>query len=263
MVEMTNSNIYIPNQPFFELSTDRFESRLSSQYGWRAHYYGFQAPIAPEQAVVAVPDGTVDILFHCSHVVPAARVCGSVKRGKSIALENGAAYFGVRFSPTAAEPVLGCPLDEFTEREIPLADVESRAKHLPDLISAAESFEERIAVFERYLAAFGDDDGSVPSIVSYMVTEIDGANGEIRIQDLAEKTGYTARHIGSMFRKHVGISPKLYIRTVRFQRCVRLMRSRRGVDFADLAEFLGYYDQAHFINEFREFSLTTPGRAFA
>jgi AraC-like DNA-binding protein len=260
---MTSNPSYIPNQPFFERSTDRFVSRLSSQYGWRAHYYGFHVPLVADRAVVAVPDGTVDILFHCAHVNPAARVCGSVKRGKPIALETGGDYFGVRFSPTAAEPLLGCPLDVFTEREIPLSDVESRAKHLPDLIAAADCFEERVAIFDRYLAAFGDDDGSVPHIVSYMVAEINNANGEIRIQDLAEKTGYTARHIGSAFRKHVGISPKLYIRTVRFQRCLQLMRSQRGFEFADLAELAGYYDQAHFINEFREFSLTTPARAFA
>ena len=254
---------YIPSQPFFERATDGFVSCYSSHKSCGAGYYGFHVPTDAARRVVAVPDGTVDILFQCSPDVPDARVCGSVKRGKRIALELGEQYFGVRFSPTAALRLLGEPLDEFTEREIPLPDITSRARHLPTLISEAPTFDGRVEIFERYLAAFGDDDGSVPSIVSYMVEEIHRTDGEIRISDLAVKTGYTARHIGTMFRTHVGISPKLYIRTVRFHRCLLLMRSGCTCDFADLAELAGYYDQAHFINEFREFSLVTPARAFA
>lgn len=259
---MDTKHPYIPNQPFFECATEEFISCGSTHQSCSASYYGFHLAREADRPVVAVPDGTVDILFHCSDTMPTARVCGSVKKGKRINLDYGECYFGVRFSPTAALPLLGRPLDEFTEREIPLPDITSRAKHLPTIIAEAPSFASRVQIFERYLAAFGDDDGSIPAIVTYMVGEIHRTDGEIRIADLAEKTGYTARYIGSMFRKHVGIAPKLYIRTVRFQRCLGLMRSGCVCDFADLAELAGYYDQAHFINEFREFSLVTPARAF-
>lgn len=253
---------YIPDQPFFELTTKGFESRFGSPNGLLAQYYSFEMTPLKEPMVIAVPDGTIDILFTCTPTKTEAQVCGSVKKGSKVKLEQGNRYFGARFFPGAAEQLLECPLDQFTEKQVELLDVQKNAKRLINKIGSSASFEERVRHFENYYLKITRDKGKLPWLVSYMLNEIDKKNGEIRIQELADKTGYSTRHIHNQFKQHVGIPPKLYIRILRFQHCFGLLRSSSASDFTTLAVDAGYYDQAHFIKEFKEFSLNTPTQIF-
>jgi len=252
---------YIPEQPFFEINTDKFMSRVGSSTGLLAQYYSFTISTEAQDAIVAVPDGTIDILFHNTEREAEAMVCGSVKKGKHIHLDAQVRYFGARFYPGAAEQLLECPLEKFTEQQISLRDVLNKAKDLIKRISSADTFDHQVEIFEAYQRSHLDEK-PLPYLVNYILKRINSTFGDTRIQELADETGFSARHINNVFRKHVGISPKLYTRIVRFQRGFGLMKSKNAPDFAELAEEAGYYDQAHFINEFKEFSLTTPGRVY-
>ena len=61
-----------------------------------------------------------------------------------------------------------------------------------------------------------------------------------------------------MFAEEVGLTPKLFGRIVRFQQVLRVIDSGKRVTWARLAATSGYYDQAHFINDFRAFSGINP-----
>ncbi|WP_028974491.1 helix-turn-helix domain-containing protein [Spirochaeta cellobiosiphila] len=248
---------YIPSQPFFELSTKEFKSTFRTQSGHLTQYYSFSLPQKAAKPIVAVPDGTVDIIFHCSPSKPKAYICGSVKKGKEICFKNGIEYFGVRFLPGGAEELLDCPLSHFTDQEVLLEDVHKKTSSLIDSINMAKSFEERINLFESYNTVHQSPQKQM-WLVNYMLERINNTRGEIRIQELADDTGFSARHINNVFKTHVGIAPKLFIRIVRFQKCFSLIRNQLSFDYTEMAQEAGYYDQAHFIKEFKEFSLCTP-----
>jgi len=61
-----------------------------------------------------------------------------------------------------------------------------------------------------------------------------------------------------MFREEVGLTPKLYCRIRRFQQVLALIRCGKPVEWADIALSCGYFDQAHFVHDFRAFSGITP-----
>jgi len=97
-------------------------------------------------------------------------------------------------------------------------------------------------------------------VVDYVVGRIEKSWGMCPIERIVGATGYTERHLSDTFRRHVGISMKLFSRIVRFQQCLTEIQ-RSGVQHLKaVAQNFGYFDQAHFVHEFREFSLTTPGR---
>ncbi len=242
---------YMPEQPFFELSTENYVSRFGAYSGGMAQYYSFIVAPGADRTIVAVPDGTIDILFHCSGDQSEARICGSVKKGTRVAFERGSLYFGARFFPGTAEALLRCPLNQFTEQRILLNDVQGSAGELV----------ERINLFEKFHTARTAHNTRASSLVAFLLGKINASCGELRVSELAEATGYSVRHISGVFTRAVGISPKLYSRIVRFQRCFELLRKHRKPSFANLALDSGYYDQAHLINEFREFSLCTPIQA--
>ena len=258
---MGNVKNYRPAQPFFELTTENYVSRLSARQQQLAQYYSFVISPESKESIVAVPDGSIDIVFHCSSSKPQALICGSVKKGKRIEFAKGDLYFGARFYPGMANLLLGCPMDQFTEKEIILSDVQKKADGLAERICSANSFDERVQLFEQFHRN-SEEQLSASALVSFILKKINECNGDIRIQELEEETGYSTRYINSCFKKHVGIAPKLFLRIVRFQHCFNTLRSQaHSLNFADLALDAGYYDQAHFINEFKEFSLYTPTQA--
>jgi len=102
-------------------------------------------------------------------------------------------------------------------------------------------------------------DPAAPGVVQRVAAYIDSQNGQVRVDDLAFDAGLSARQLRRLFVEEIGLSPKHFCRVIRFRHSVsRLADSPRG-DWAQVALDCGYYDQAHFINEFRELSGFSPG----
>jgi transcriptional regulator GlxA family with amidase domain len=80
---------------------------------------------------------------------------------------------------------------------------------------------------------------------------------EVRVEQVADRLGITARHLRRAFTLCVGIGPKEFSRTVRLQRALQL--SSASGDWGRIASDAGYYDQAHLIAEFRDLIGLTPG----
>ena len=85
------------------------------------------------------------------------------------------------------------------------------------------------------------------------------SHGAARIEDLCRSLGISRKHLASLFHAHVGLAPKVHARMFRFRRAVDLVQIGRRLDWARVAMACGYYDQAHFNREFREFAGMSPG----
>ena len=76
--------------------------------------------------------------------------------------------------------------------------------------------------------------------------------GGVPVGALAQELGRSRRHLAASFREQIGMPPKALARLLRFERAVE--RLRGGADLAELALDCGYYDQAHFNRDFRQFA---------
>ena len=72
------------------------------------------------------------------------------------------------------------------------------------------------------------------------------------------RIGLSPRRFIQLFAEEVGLTPKLFCRVRRFQEVVRFIDTQRRFSWSNLALACGYYDQAHFINDFQSFSGLTP-----
>jgi AraC-like DNA-binding protein len=73
-----------------------------------------------------------------------------------------------------------------------------------------------------------------------------------------DKIGLSTRHFNQLFRDQVGLTPKLFCRVQRLRQVLYLLAGKERVDWLDIALKCGYFDQAHFIHDFRTFALCTP-----
>jgi AraC-like DNA-binding protein len=81
-------------------------------------------------------------------------------------------------------------------------------------------------------------------------------NPSIRMADIRDLVGMSTKRLIALFRAEVGLSPKAYARIRRFQAALRLLGT--GTSGARIAAEVGYFDQAHFVREFRSFTGMTP-----
>ena len=84
---------------------------------------------------------------------------------------------------------------------------------------------------------------------------VERSGGRASIDSVASAAGVSRQHLARAFAYHVGVSPKIFARVVRFRRALALAGGR---DWAGLAAELGYFDQSHLIADFREFAGVTP-----
>lgn len=87
--------------------------------------------------------------------------------------------------------------------------------------------------------------------------------GNASIEEVCLATHITRKQLERKFLQLVGTTPKTFSRVCRFLNVCRHMKEQEGKTLTQLSQDCGYYDQAHFINDFRKFSGFTPKEFFA
>lgn len=240
-------------------------------------YEGFRPAHRRERLL---PTGTVEIVFNLREDRsvtyaqqdigrPVARsgaiVCGAHSQYFVIDTASEDGVLGVHFRPGGAFPFLKLPAGELHNQHVDLSQFwgRQRVSELRERVLAASSPEAKLRVLERALleAARGAFDRH--PAVAYALGVFHGAPAGSSIREVTERTGFSARRFIDLFEKEVGLTPKLFCRVQRFQRVLKTIALGGAIDWVDLALTCGYYDQAHFIHDFREFSGINPSTYLA
>ncbi|HKP59023.1 MAG TPA: AraC family transcriptional regulator [Polyangiales bacterium] len=207
-----------------------------------------------------LPDGETELLVRVERGKTSAAVVGTRTSAFEKLAQNPGASLLVRFRLGGAHPFFGRPMSELTDQHVLLPELwpsELRAQ-----LEAAEDMEGAVtATLAGLVAALEREDAYDPQsarAVRRALRVIDEAEALPRIPQLAAAIGVSERQLRRGFDHTVGLSPKQYLRIVRFRRALRAARAAGRPDWAAIAEQTGYFDQAHLIAEFREFSGVTP-----
>ena len=94
--------------------------------------------------------------------------------------------------------------------------------------------------------------------MGFALREFQGAAGVRTVADVSRKIGLSSRRFIQVFTDEVGLTPKLFCRVRRFQEAVQRIGTGQCVNRASVALDCGYFDQAHFIHDFRDFAGVSP-----
>lgn len=166
----------------------------------------------------------------------------------------------VDLSPIGARLLFGMPMSEVANRIIGLSEVlGSDGDILVEQLRATPGWAARFDLLDAALMRrFGLAEGPSEAM-AWAWTRMVAAGGNVDVADLAESMGWSAKRLIAECRDQVGLPPKLLARIIRFNRARALLeRDGMGRAWADIATACGYYDQAHFSHDFREFAGTSP-----
>jgi AraC-like DNA-binding protein len=169
-------------------------------------------------------------------------------------------------SPLGARALLGMPAAELASIDVEGSDVLGLlADKIGERISKAGDWPARFAVLDQLLASRLADPPIEPRTsdeVGHAWRRLVASGGHCAVSELAAETGWSDRHLRSVFRGETGLTPKAAARVIRFDRTRRLLQRRTAAGLplllADLAADCGYYDQAHLAREFRDLAGLPP-----
>jgi AraC-like DNA-binding protein len=197
-----------------------------------------------------------------SHWAPMAAFTGLRKTLRAHEHCHEHAVLLATFTPVGATAFLRPPLEEFSETTTDLAGILGRSNDLDRLheqLTFAQNHRRRISVLEDFLLAQVRVSAPDP-LVAAAVAWLEQGTGPKRIDDLTRYIGLSQSALERRFRRVVGVSPKRFASLVRLRRAVRLRAT--GVDFTAAAYAAGYFDQSHFINDFRRATGSAPDEFF-
>ena len=218
-----------------------------------------------------LPDGCVEMVFRFhdpfrthfangeSTVQPQSFVVGQMRRFLEIAPAGRMGFVAVRFSARNAYRFFPGSLHEVADGVVDLTEV---CKAGPDKwteqVASSRGMPARVRIVEDALLALLRKNGRYDVMVDRCLQVIETAGGQRSIEEMAFEIGTSCRQLVRRFHTAVGVSPKEFSRVSRFVRALRCLRER---EFRTLttAHACGFFDQAHFNRDFREFAGMSPG----
>ena len=170
-----------------------------------------------------------------------------------------ASIIGVHFRPGGAFPILQLPVNELRDTHVDLGAVWGAAAfELRERLCGAATLAERFHLLESTLVSRLLASPRGHPAVRFALGAFTQANPERAVGEIAVQSGFSQRRFIQVFKQEVGMPPKLFDRLRRFQRALALTKSQSRPNWTQLAIECGYFDQSHFINEFRSFSGLRP-----
>jgi AraC-like DNA-binding protein len=253
------SRRYIPKAP------------LSSLVG--CFWYGEGAPQTHSKERL-LPNGEPSIIFNlrdspiriydAQDLTSYASYSGAVLSGARsdcfvIDTEQQERVIGIQFKPGGAFPFFRMPACEAENTAVDLDYLwRGGASEIRERLLASPTVDAMFATLERCLLDRLVRPPELHPAVTYALTQFRASAHTARVAAVTDRIGLSPRRFVELFRGQVGLPPKVFCRVRRFQQVLQTVHQAQSIDWAQVALECGYYDQPHFIHDFRSFSGLSP-----
>ncbi len=231
----------------------------------------------PEHSVErVVPDGHVYLIFELDNLprytydnetlepnrhFAKCWLSGLQKNYISISALPDSEMFVIKFKPGGAIPYLHKALDEVSNSVVPAEQVfGEEILELREKLYRVETPAEKYELAEQYLSDRFDTDYLPDESIFKAIDRIkcDPEFMDTSMMQIIKESGFSKKHFIDLFKKSVGVTPKYFQRILRFNCIIPKVQQEEEISWPQISGECGFYDQAHFIREFRKFSGYNP-----
>ena len=219
-----------------------------------------------------LPDSCTELVIHFgdpykttfsdnnSSIQPQSFVVSQMKSFMKIQANGNTGFIAARFTTEGFYRFFKKSLKAISNTEVALSDIwKNISREIEDKIYQAGDMKERSRVLQSFLySIFCEAQIQSANVIEYCIKEIRLTKGLLSIEDLSSKTGISKRQLLRQFDHYVGLSPKEFSRITKFLSSLNILAKHPSKNLTAIAYEGGYYDQAHFIHDFKEYSGLTP-----
>ena len=231
------------------------------------------SPVAEKQRIV--PDGCMEMIFHCGDLYeqflddgkkilqPRSFVFGQITSPLEIAPKGASDIIAARFHPDGFSPFNSMPLSKMENKAISLNSLFNKeGLQLEEQVLTASENAKRIKIIEVFLLNKLKSPEVTDRIAKQSVEMLLKLNGQLSVDDLAAHLKINRRQLERKFSSTIGLSPKQLAKVIRLQATLKMLEKKQFTSLTSLAYENGYFDQAHFIKDFKEFTGMSPGQFY-
>jgi AraC-like DNA-binding protein len=228
------------------------------------------------------PCGYATLVFHygspsifqkknsSKYIEPNLVICGQQTNYFDLSLSGKTGMILIVFRPHGVKSFFNFPITELLNENLSLHDlINIESIELEDKLFNSPNNKQRITHLENFLIkrliTFGEGfavHNDEFERVEYALEIIGNSKGQIKAHDIAHEICLGIKQFERIFSKYVGINPKKYASIVRFQNVIQMKGKHDNSSMFQLAFDNGYYDQSHFIHDFKSFTGLSPKEFF-
>lgn len=230
----------------------------------------FNANASRRLSMQMIPNGCLELIIHLNDLhcdlhndttwsqSPDYMIIGLFTQPYEVQFGNHVKVFAVRFKPEGIYNIFGVPASILNERFEDMTVLLGREfRDFSHKLREDASIDTMISRTENYLLKILHNNKINMSYVNQAAELIRNTKG-IRIEDLPNRVFISQRQLEREFKYKVGISPKHYLRIIRINEVLRLLGENNTIELTSVAHHCGYFDQAHFINDFKRITGSNP-----
>ena len=194
-------------------------------------------------------------------VLPSAMISGLRNQARVLDYSEKTAMFLIAFQEGGASAFFAHPLHELFGRSLPLEDLwrRSRISELEEKLSEAVNNQERVRTVENFLLPQIKVD-HFDQLILNAVQKIKNERGDLKVKELLKFFNTSRDPFEKRFRRIMGTSPKQFSQIIRLRNLINRYSPENTL--TNLASAAGYFDQAHFIKDFKSFTGLAPRQFF-
>jgi AraC-like DNA-binding protein len=163
---------------------------------------------------------------------------------------------GALFHPTGLKEISGIDASELTDRMVPMEEFGGRG--IAEVLLEARDVNTRLAQLCGFLTRILARTQAADPFVMDCLDQVRQSRGLITVADLLKHYWVSERQLERRFLAHIGVSPRHYLKVIRFGEALRLLRQPKALKLSDIAYALRYADQSHFIRHTRQLTGMSP-----
>ena len=205
-----------------------------------------------------IPDGCMTMAFVSDGEAISGYICGVTDEIKKLEVCPGEGYIFIRFLPGVGSSLIDGDACKLTNKAVPVEAGGIDGRQLLSILERENGLAERIRLISKVIRTRMQEESN-KYLIKYCTERIFQSQGNIKVETLADETGFTARHIDKMFERCVGISPKLYSQIIRLQASMnRIMEDKERL-LVDIAVDCGFFDHAHMNRTYKKLIRCSSG----
>ena len=222
-----------------------------------------------------LPDGIIEMVFHYNDPFftystdgvkqkqPQAFIISQLKEFIELESDGEMGFISVRFFPWGAYHFFDKPIKDVVDNTYSLKEVypDSIDRVLNELKNS-NSEQLKVKLIESFLLDQFNKHERNDKTLDQAIKELRNSGGAISIDELCEKFDLSRRSLERNFLNSIGTTPKVFSRVCRFLNLCHNLKDFEGKNLTELTYDCGYFDQSHFIKEFKSFSGFTPKEYF-
>ncbi len=220
-------------------------------------------PNSEKIPMTVVPNNSVNLIFQqkSENQWLGSKVVGPRKSVYRYHLEGSGFMLGALFEPGGAFDFLHKSLVSLTDSIDKLSSLFGEsATELEQELLALNDFETLATKLDQTFTALAPTKPSIDfSLLKKFYQLIVADISVVQVNRLMDDFGVSERTLQRHFNRYIGIAPKQVIRIIRFHEALRAMKGGKPVAWSEFATSLGYFDQSHFVNDFKSITAETPG----